>query len=210
MPHRRGTVLTLRHLAPIALLVAGCATGTYTPPTDDDGQNYKYTATIYKPYDDAWVSLVNYISSSSFGIENFEKASGLLTLTFGSGNPSEFVDCGNFSIQFPNPALSFSGPYVDYLEQRFQGRLDGKMNIFIHSVSPSTTEIRVTTRYVLAATAINPATNYVENMQWVFDSGGSGTYYTTNPTAGTTSERQCRPTYKAEQTILEGIEKLSQ
>ena len=77
-----------------SLAISACATvppATYTAPTPKD---YSNTITVNRDFSQTWENLIGYASQTFFAIENFEKDSGLLTLSFGSGNVSRFVDCG--------------------------------------------------------------------------------------------------------------------
>jgi len=62
----------------------------YNPPLQEYSKT-NYAKTINKSYNKVWESLINYSASTFFGIENFEKESGLLTLSFGSSNPSDYI-----------------------------------------------------------------------------------------------------------------------
>jgi hypothetical protein len=100
-------------LVTIATSLYGCATGTYTPPTT--AQLPDYERTVDKSFDETWASLIDYSSGTFFGIDRFEKASGLLTLTFGSGEPTRFIDCGHMKAQLPNGQVDM--PYAAYLRK---------------------------------------------------------------------------------------------
>jgi len=200
--------------APLTILV-GCAvllqtgTYTYTPPTSVTPDKSKYTRVVKASFDHTWKALVDHCSTTFFGIEGFEKDSGLMILSFGASNPSEFVDGGHWE------SSSFTGNYVDYCVENLNGQLVGKMNITVTELAPDRTQVRVNTRYIFSATSqqlvyqpyVGPVRVPVTDT-WAFDTGGSATKRVGNPTAGTIPTRTMRPTHKAENTILEAIENL--
>ena len=69
--------------------------GKYVPPNIDD-TNFKNFVITNKNFDETWISVIDFVSDSFFKIENFEKDSGLLTLSFSSKDAEKFIDCGDF------------------------------------------------------------------------------------------------------------------
>ena len=69
--------------------------GKYVPPNIDD-TNFKNSVITNKNFDETWTSVIDFVNDSFFKIENLEKDSGLLTLSFGSKEPENFIDCGDF------------------------------------------------------------------------------------------------------------------
>jgi hypothetical protein len=192
----------MRTIVPLALVsvVAGCATGSYTPPTPNSLPAYERI--VEKGFDETWTALVDYASGAFFAIDNFEKASGLMTLRFGSLDPSAFVDCGQFKIDGPQP---FSGAYVDAM-LRYGAKLDGRMNISVRSLDTNRTRVRVNARYVFTVPDV-PSRTDSRTDTWAFDSGGSATVTVRNALSGTTPTRTCQPTYRAERAVLGAVAK---
>jgi hypothetical protein len=158
---------------------------------------------VGKSFDETWASLVDYTSQAYFGIDRFEKASGLMTVNFGSSEPAHFVNCGRMKAQ--TLADTVDQPYAQYLNERFAARLDGKMNIIVRSLAPRRTLVRVNARYVFATPAqTQPA---APSQTWTFDSGGEATLRVAGAASGTIPTRTCRPTYAAERAILEAVAK---
>ena len=56
--------------------------GKYVPPNIDD-TNFKNSVITNKNFDEIWTSVTDFVNDS-FKIENLDKDSGLLTLSFGS------------------------------------------------------------------------------------------------------------------------------
>ncbi|MGH2359949.1 MAG: hypothetical protein ACRDGM_05335 [bacterium] len=180
----------------------GCATGTYTPP-QAAVQPPQYERVVNRSFDDTWSSLIDYTSQAFFGIDRFEKASGLMTLSFGSPEPERFIDCGHMKAQAA--AQSIDMPYARYVNERFGATLNGKMNIVVRSLDPKRTLVRVNARYIFI---VPPQTQPQTPAQtWTFDSGGEATIRVAVATSGTIPTRTCRPTYAAERAILDAVSK---
>lgn len=194
----RATVISV-----FASLVAGCAaTASYIPPAPLSEHEKTYSAIVEKSYDDTWSALIQHAASTFFAIDNFEKESGLLTLSFGTGNPSAFIDCGHWDASWTDQQYQrhqFSGAYVDYLMVYMNGSFTGKMNLLVAERGPQQSEVTVNARYIVQAP---PNT-------WSFDSGGTATVNVSNPSRNvSTPSRTCQPTYKAETTILDAVRNL--
>ena len=146
-----------------------------------------------------WKKNINRIFSE---VDNFEKDSGLITLSFGASNPGRYIDCGSFN---SSGTLVFEGSYVDYIDvaSRQGSSLTGKMNISIRSVSDENTNVRVNARYIWIAGINSPTSNTFN-----FDTGGSATILVSNPTIGTIPTRTCLPTYYAESSVIDFVKSL--
>jgi hypothetical protein len=186
------------------LLVVSCTTlvqqGSYTSP--DLSEKGKYSEIISKNFDDTWTAVIDFVSTSSFSIDNFEKDSGLITLSFGASNPGRYIDCGSFTT---SGSLDFDGSYVDYINDasRQGSSLTGKMNISIRSISDGNTNVRVNARYIWIAGINSPTSNTFN-----FDTGDSATIFVSNPTIGTIPTRTCLPTYYAESSVIDFVKSL--
>ena len=191
-----------------ATLLSGCAstqqTSTYTPPSTS-----RYANEVVMPYDyeTAWSKLVTAASRTFFSIENFEKDSGLMTLSFGSSDISRNVDCGQMNFQ----------PYTEYWLTRGNGariNLQGKMNLLVQSIDENSTRVSVNARYILNLDFTGQVYNMwtgqnqfvSDDLSFTFDSNTSDTQMTRNPSAGTSPARTCGPTGEVEGTVINAIE----
>ena len=131
----------------VSIFLASCVTTGYTPPTSKNSA--KNTFTINKSYDETYSSLVDVLASTFFAIDNFDKASGLITLSYSaSGDVSKYIDCGNWVNENPlYPNLNFDGKYEDYLVRNFNDSLNGRLNIVVKSISKNQTKLVVNSRY---------------------------------------------------------------
>jgi hypothetical protein len=203
---RQGLSMAFKALliVPAIVMLSACAsTANYTKPAETNSPDYDRT--VDASFDKTWNALIDYASSNFFSIDNFEKDSGLMTLSFGSSDPDTYIDCGQWNAQWTNPQTyqrqSYNGSYARYLQQRFTTTFTGKMNITVREITSEQTRVRVNARYILASTGGNT---------WSFDSGSSATISVSNATRGIGANRTCRPTYAAEKAILGAIDELSQ
>jgi hypothetical protein len=145
------------------ILLTGCAATSsvnYSPPTETKTQNSK---TVQKSFDEVWDRLVKQLSSDFFVINNIDKSSRLINLSFTSNTPSKFVDCGYTSRGFKNPqgeraynyqtadsaAFSYVAPNGFPLNAQRNTKLEGRTNIYIAPEGKDTL-ISVNTKYVVS------------------------------------------------------------
>jgi len=162
-----------------ALFVIGCATpGRSTvminPPTDSTFKNEKI---INKPFSLVWDELVSELAKSFFVINNIEKESRIINLSFYSDTPEKFVDCGKtrrtYSRRKENEEYVYdiagsssfkvayaTGPNKNLPGTQFMSRkssLDGRINIYVAPKGDGT-QISVNGRYILT---VNVTGSYV-------------------------------------------------
>lgn len=191
------------------VVLAGCATApkmSYTPPTPAQHSN-----SIVMPYgyDAAWKKLVAAASQTFYSIENYEKDSGLMTLSFGSTDISGLVDCG---------VMATNGKAENYISRSQNTgdstiKLNGKMNLLVQPVSERSTRVTVNARYILNIHSQGNVYNawtgqnqyYSSNNTWSFDSNSPGTITVQNPAQGISPRRTCQATGKAENDVINAI-----
>lgn len=172
---------------------------SYTPPKQTELKLYERV--LNKSFDETWTSIIEYSAGAFFRIKNFEKSSGLITLSFGSGEPWKYVDCGYANIDEDfEPVL-----YAKYLSKKYDGNLDGEMNIIAKSLDTNKTMVRVNARYIFTVKVPFINDKYVEyqKYEWVFDSGNQSIVIVSPPD----ETRTCMPSYLAEKSILNAVEK---
>lgn len=196
-------------IAFVATLLASCTTATYAPPTPATVPSNQ--TVVGKGYDETWDALVAHASKTFFAIDNFERATGLMTLSFGASEPSRFVDCGTISIT--SPAINFNGPYIDYVTSYRDAKFQGHMNLLVQRIDDTSTRVTINTRYVINI----PSTTYLQpgffgpvavttpSNTFAFDSGGSDAESVTAAVEGAGTTRTCRATGLAESEILDAI-----
>ncbi|MBC3464984.1 hypothetical protein [Pseudomonas sp. RW10S2] len=144
----------------IAASISGCATSSvdYRPPS---GSSITNTKKVLKDFDRAWDDLVRQLSADFFVINNIDKSSRLINVSFSSSRPSEFIDCGSTTRRFSNargeqvytylPADSSQFVVVNDQHIAFNAfratKLEGRVNVYV-APSQEGTDISVNTKYV--------------------------------------------------------------
>lgn len=180
----------------IAVYISSCSyfsyEGVYKEPYYEKSKEY-FSIILDKNFDEVWNKLIEYSAGAFFSIDNFEKASGLITLTFGTSNPSDFVTGGYFYLKstFYDNVL-FEGDYINY----HSATLIGKMNIFVMKISENKTKVNIHARYII---------NMGGSTTHVIESGGYKTFKAPYSPDGISPYRTICPTYKAENAIIEAL-----
>ena len=197
----------------MTILLASCAVeveeltenvGKYVPPSIDD-INFKNFVITNKNFDETWTSLIDFVNDSFFKIENIEKDSGLLMLSFGSKEPENFIDCGDFEYTLFFTGEEFKGSYIDYVKSGLLAVLQAKMNINIQKIDNESTKITINTNYLFST---QHALGYYDpklNQTYSFVSGGYQTIDVINPISGSIPTRTCKSTNFAEKAIFKVI-----
>ena len=179
------------------LPLAGCMQATYTRPSHV-GSPDQYSVIVSKPFDIVWKELIQYSAGTFFSIDNFEKDSGLITLTFGASKPQEFVTGGYWEA---SGSKAYKGDYVGFLNKYWNASLNGKMNIVVTERGPHQTQVTVRARYVFTL----PSTGRSPGSTWSFDTGSCDTIVVSGAVAGIAPERTVCPTYRAERAIIMSV-----
>lgn len=142
-------------------IVACAGKTTYILPT----QPYKTqnSVTINKPIADVWKQIVPALGSSFFVINNLDKESGFINISY-SGDPEKYVDCGIIDSYVKNargertyrfPASSAYKEYESFengqnlLFIRRKMNLEGRINIIVQELSETSTIVTVNIKYIL-------------------------------------------------------------
>lgn len=157
-------LIFLLGLAAAVAFGGGCAgkiNSNKIPPSEYDVQETK----IYnKPYDSVWKAVVQSIGSSYFVLENIEKDSGILSLSFSAQTPDDIIDCGMIeetgTVYMKKYELKYKGTANNITKtvltdngltgtalRKFS--VSGKSNILVKSVGSKSTQVTVKTRYVV-------------------------------------------------------------
>ena len=194
----------------ITILLSSCAlekekltenVGKYVPPNIDN-TNFKNSVITNKNFDETWSSVVDFVNGSFFKIENLEKDSGLLTLSFGSKEAESFIDCGDFEYTLFFTGEEFKGSYIDYAKSGLLAVLEAKMNINIQKIDNKSSKISINTNYTYST---QHALGYYDpklNQTYSFVSGGYQTIDVINPIKGSIPTRTCKSTNFAENAIF--------
>lgn len=141
--------------------LTGCATSSldYRPPSS---QGMSHTKEVQIPFDQAWDAMVRQLSSDFFVINNIDKNSRLINLSFSTQKPSDFVDCGITNREFENGRGKRSYTYAAADSSTFsvtndkslafnmsrRTKLEGRVNIYM-APAGSGTSVAVNSKYAL-------------------------------------------------------------
>lgn len=211
----------MRHLliAALSLCVAACAGKVdYIRPTAQVAPSSN-TKTVERPRDLVWNASVPELSKQFFVINNLDKSSGLMNISY-TGDPERHIDCGRITSYVKNGhgerTYDFAGakaqqsyeildPSVGLFRVDRRMNLEGRVNLIFEEVGPNTTRVTANTRYVVTRTQVfrNVANNFPQTGTDTlsFNSGG-GASFPANP-VGRSAE--CLSTGVLEQEILSAI-----
>lgn len=146
------------------LLIAGLLTGCISSTVDykkPQMQSINNTKFIKSDFDKAWDILVRNLSSDFFVINNIDKSSRLINVSFSTNTPSSFVDCGMTSRTFSNARGTQNYNYqtsdsinysiavgINAFNIQKVSKLDGVLNIYIAPESQGSV-VTVNGKYVL-------------------------------------------------------------
>lgn len=220
--------LLLVMVALVMALGAGCGAKidtTITPPSEHAVANSR---TFNASYDKVWKATIASIGESFFVLENIEKDSGILSLSFSVKTPNDYIDCGSLSEsgnleggkKYDNFFLGAETPVTRFIAFNGQSApcyrevsLSGKSNIIVEKTGKNSTTVKVNTRYVVDLTnnvtyliMLNAfqsvsRTEAIKN-QMVFTSHETG-IFSNMPKE---NSMQCRSRFTLEQQILDAIQ----
>lgn len=138
---------------------------------------FKNEKIVNRPFNQVWDELVRDLAKSFFVINNIDKESRIINVSFNTETPEKFIDCGktrrtysrgkeNEEYVYEIAASSFfktalaAGPYKNLPQTNFVSRrtsLDGRINIYV-APREGGTQISVNARYIFT---VNVKGNYV-------------------------------------------------
>jgi hypothetical protein len=150
----------------VVAVLAGCAGKVdYIRPSVQvaQGQN---TKTINRPREAVWATSVPALGKQFFVINNLDKSSGLINLSY-TGDPEKYIDCGRITsfvknaqgertYDFPGAKAQQSYEIMNpsaglfLLDRRMN--LEGRVNLIFEEVDANTTRVTANTRYVVTRT----------------------------------------------------------
>ena len=181
--------MTFRPIAGGLLLLScltslvGCATvgtspHTYAEPTQRPA--IENSIVLAEPFDAVWDRLVGRLATGFFVINNIDKASRLINVSFSSDSPQQYIDCGtttrHFSTKQETQTYKYLvaedstfkhatawGPYKNLQAIAVMTRntsLEGRINVYVAPTLLSETKVSVNTKYVFTASVSGIATGY--------------------------------------------------
>lgn len=151
------------YLAALTVLALTACAGKvdYIRPTTrpDASANSKV---IDKPRESVWNASVPALSKQFFVINNLDKSSGLINVSY-NGDPEKYIDCGritsfvknargertyNFAGAAGQQSYEIMNPNGLFIVNRTM-TLDGRVNLVFEEVTPTRTRVTANTRYVV-------------------------------------------------------------
>ena len=212
-------MLKIGSLLLVLIFFAGCGNEfKYTKPSTD--YDIKNSIILNKSKDEVWAELVPALSQTFFVINNIDKESGLINVSY-SGDPAEYIDCGIIYSMVKNLAgerkycFHAASGYKEY-EVWFSGprpvkrkmQLEGRININVQEVTPEQTKVSVYTKYIVNrefSMLVVYYTGYNKFSRW--DTQSDSVSFTTGEIGKfSNGETECRCNGKIEQTIIDLLE----
>ena len=186
-------------LAASALLLAACASGTYTAPPPPEFRTSKATGLTIEAAANAVLA-----GAPGLGYEVLETdpEAGTINLRFGGERPNRYVDCGRYVGS--TGTTSFRGDWVTWATTTRKAQLTGLMQVRLEPVAGGhegeRTLASVRAGYALTLPAsVAPG---FPGADFSFASDGAETVTLPVVLPGDTAQRTCRPSGKAEEEIL--------
>lgn len=176
----------------VPLLLVSCTSTVVTPPPPVYIPPAPRASAIFElisnsNFDATWSALVRHTASTSFSIDEFERASGLMTLSFSPADPATMVECGQWQESGKPPM-----PYVESTGMVLQTRT----NLIVQPINEFQTGVRVNTLYILEDGSGNV---------YQFTTNQSATVQPRNRSIGTTRTRTCQSTHDGEKSFVAGV-----
>ncbi|MDO8652026.1 MAG: membrane lipoprotein lipid attachment site-containing protein [Undibacterium sp.] len=216
----------------LVLILSGCATQgvssfDYTKKTPIEVKN---ELQLNQPYLQVWDKLIKELSKSFYIINNIDKESRIINLSFSSSKPSDFVECGSTSRTYKQGEHIESITYdvadnstfrvatqkqehptmTNYFSVRRVTNLEGRTNIYLAPLDSDKTKtlITVNTRYVLNINTFSQG--YAQHISGnLFTRGNeintpnSVSFNTNKPNSAPTDQITCFSKGKLEQDVLQ-------
>lgn len=162
--------------------LVSCATAPVSEYSYEKGviREFPNELLVDRPFDEVWDDLVGELATTFYVINNIDKESRLLNVSFSESNkPSKFIDCGKTRRSFEldgnlevfkydvadNSQYKLTSGKVNgvntwyYLNDR-KTNLTGRANIYVAPTEDGTTKITVNARYVWGVTVTAQEINY--------------------------------------------------
>lgn len=141
--------------------LSGCVTSTisYSPPV---GHDVEAKRTFNEPFNRVWDRTVKNLASDFFVINNVEKESRIINVSFSASQPSRFVDCGTTNRTFENAqgkqyymyksadSTQYTWSHDIHAWNAYRTtNLNGRANIYVSEDAPKKTTIMANVKYIL-------------------------------------------------------------
>ena len=171
---------------------------TYREPQKDAART-EFSHAVPASYDATWRSLIDAVSSDFYEISNYEKDSGLLTLSFAPDTADDYVDCGQWSRTYRSGPGNYSGTYLGWLDRSSGRSVNMRINLRVQPLSANSSRVEFNSLYTVNSAAADfkfmtrkPASRNLQNSPVTID-----------------NRRVCQSTLKLENDLLTMIRRLA-
>lgn len=146
----------------VSFLLTGCVSSdfSYQPPAVN--KPVQNTKQLSMSADKAWAKVIPELGKSFFVINNIDKESGFINLSY-SGDPKKYVDCGAISSYVDNLAgkrtYNFPAASPNQVYETFENghlfkinrtmNLDGRINLVLQDLGNDKSLVTVNTKYIV-------------------------------------------------------------
>jgi hypothetical protein len=164
------SIKTSPFLVILIILLNGCATQAFSTAHYNEKESIRINneAVVNKSFESVWSDLVKNLAKSFFDVNNIEKDSRLINVSFSTDVPEKYIDCGNTTRTFSQGSEKLNYNYDVAKDSAYKygaGRsndgslafvghvkrstnLEGRINIYV-APNGENTEVSVNTRYIL-------------------------------------------------------------
>lgn len=166
----------------LSCMLAGCATpGKNTLDTNASAPIVVHNEiTVNQPYQQVWDKLVRGLSKSYYMINNIDKESRIINLSFSSTLPQEYVDCGSTERTYTNRGVTETFKYKTAASSRFKLassiQSDPVSNYYLDINRTSSLEGRISV-YLAPEQGDNTKTHVVVNTFYILSITNSGNVF---------------------------------
>jgi hypothetical protein len=181
---------------------------------------------VSKDFDTSWNDSVKSLTSTFYTINNIEKESRIINVSFRSNNVNKYIDCGISTIEilYKGKTTNFwyltagdaiyeslwttDRNYSIWSEVNQESIISGTANIYFNPISNEKTEIRVNINYRLQTTLKGKDFSHRESGEYLFETSSNNTFETelttTSPSYyGKNKQIICRSKQVLEESLLE-------
>lgn len=176
----------------LSLFFSGCISSNfnYTPPQNSNNM-VKNEKMVNGEFKKNWDTIVEKLSENSFVINNMNKDSGFINISFSTNQPSTYVDCGKWNGHFKNLRVDqnyhFNGAdsrsYYSAMgagagQVQITTNLSGRINLLLKDLEDNQQKYKVNIKYILdlktKAQAFHEQFPYHQNSNINFNTNGKG------------------------------------
>lgn len=208
---------TLLAIAICMFMSAGCSKQIIT---HEQPEQYavKNARVFDAPYDKVWKATVDAIASSFWTLDNIEKDSGILTLSYACNDATPWVDCGKthnvvtmgiqdivFDSATPYVALKAANDMGNVWDVERRVSMFAKSNVLVKKITANQTKVTINTNYTLKCDIGMGTFRAWTGQILIFSQPSTSTVTFTTTQEGRGQNNICRSKHTLEDAILQSI-----